>query len=506
MFLTLIRREILAHFLTSRFFVVMFICLVLVVISSIVLIGDYQRRLADYNASAQTHRDEAIHVEEEARVYSFLMTGGNSALHANRPPNPLSMFNAGMAAGLGNVVTVHYDFIPTLWDLKFHGSDNPFLDLFSSIDLVSVFQVILSLLAVLLAYDAIAAEREGGTLRLMMTASVSRGCILLAKYTGAMACLIVPLLTSLLLVGVLFMTSGTTAFSGGDWLRIVGIVLTSIIYLSGFYLIGLLISTATRRTATALMLSMFVWVVLLIYPALSVFTVRQFGEPEATLKSAFEEIQQFWDGCRKACDDFRVDADLGTGTMFDIDYGGSIISQRDALDANMLLRYWSEAYGMHHVASKIPQLQAYFQFSVPLQIRTAERTWRARQRAFDRTLRRQAQIAKNMVRFSPTTMYYLATEALAGTDLREIQHFIAAAQQYRETVIDYLQEKDAFSSEQWFIWDKKEVRWEDLPEFSYSPLTVASGVKHALADVVLLSLLNVVLFLAAFLIFIRQEV
>lgn len=39
------------------------------------------------------------------------------------------------------------------------------------------------------------------------------------------------------------------------WLRIGGILLISIVYLSAFYVLGLLISTVVRRTATALMLS-----------------------------------------------------------------------------------------------------------------------------------------------------------------------------------------------------------------------------------------------------------
>ena len=42
-----------------------------------------------------------------------------------------------------------------------------------------------------------------------------------------------------------------------DFLRIGGIVLTSLLYVSLFYLIGLCISAMTRRTSTALMLCMF---------------------------------------------------------------------------------------------------------------------------------------------------------------------------------------------------------------------------------------------------------
>ena len=55
----------------------------------------------------------------------------------------------------------------------------------------------LSLLALLFPYDAIAGERETGTMRLTMSHPVRRGNILAAKYLGAMTCLILPLIMSL---------------------------------------------------------------------------------------------------------------------------------------------------------------------------------------------------------------------------------------------------------------------------------------------------------------------
>ena len=132
----------------------------------------------------------------------------------------------------------------------------------------SFFQGILSLLALTFAYDAIAGEYERGTLRLVLSHPVGRGYILVAKYIGAMVCLFVPLLMSLLLMLILLTTSryGFPERTD-DFLRIGGIVLTSLVYLSLFYLIGMLISAITRRTSTALILSMFVWgFLVLVYP------------------------------------------------------------------------------------------------------------------------------------------------------------------------------------------------------------------------------------------------
>ena len=73
---------------------------------------------------------------------------------------------------------------------------NPLLNLFTSIDIVFIFEVVLSLIALIFAYDAIAGERERGTLRLVVTHPVRRGQILLAKYISAMLCLLVPCMVS----------------------------------------------------------------------------------------------------------------------------------------------------------------------------------------------------------------------------------------------------------------------------------------------------------------------
>ena len=171
---------------------------------------------------------------------------------------------------------------------------NLFIDHFYRIDLVFVFQFVLSLLALLFAYDAIAGERESGTMRVTMSNPVRRGSILGAKYVGAMTCLILPLIISFIIALIWIVSIGSIVFSEADFLRIAGILLTSIIYLSAIYLIGFFISASVHRTATALMLSLFVWVVLvLVYPSLSVSVVDQLIKPQRSrLDSSYDAMWQ----------------------------------------------------------------------------------------------------------------------------------------------------------------------------------------------------------------------
>ena len=218
MFLTLIRRELLANLMTFRFLVAMVVTLLLVVANTVVLIADYERRLASYSTAAQQHSQEV----SSASTYSSIK------ILVDRPPNPLSIFNAGLDRRLGNSISFRHALVPTLWDTESHSADNPFLNLFSSVDLILIFQVILSLLALLFAHDAIAGEREAGTLRLTMANSVGRSVILLAKYISAMACLMLPVIMSVLLLLILFSISGSILLSGEGWLRIGGILLGSV--------------------------------------------------------------------------------------------------------------------------------------------------------------------------------------------------------------------------------------------------------------------------------------
>ena len=103
-------------------------------------------------------------------------------------------------------------------------------------------------------------------------------------------------------------------------------------------------------------------------------------------------------------------------------------------------------------------------------------------------------------------MYDFATEAWAGTDFHGIEDFITTVQQYRQTIIDYFFDKAAFSSRQWFAKDQGKVDWSDLPQFSYHRADVLIGAKRASGDIACLLLINIVLFMITFLIFVRQEV
>lgn len=507
MLITLIRRELLDNLITFRFAVAVLIMLLLVVANTAVLIKDYERRLEAYNTALKTEDRRS----QERKTYS----GGR--LNVARPPNPLSIFNVGLDKRLGNEIWISHGFVPTLWDTGTYKLTNPLLNLFTAIDIVFIFEVVLSLIALIFAYDAITGERERGTLRLVVTHPVRRGQILLAKYISAMLCLLVPLLMSLLLAAILLTTSTAISLSIGDFLRIGGIILSSIVYLSVFYLIGMLISAVTRRTGTALMIAMFVWGFwVLVYPNAVLAAIAPPETSQPRMVSAYEKIKQIWEAFDKERKQFLAndafpgeDPDFG---MVDVDPNWIWGSGHEYFhEDSSTLRY--DYHAVSNIdklseASKpqVPHAQDYYRFLGPQMVNAAERAWLVRKQALETIFVQPAIVDRILLRGSPVGMYDAATQAWVGTDLRGLRDFFQAARRYRRTLIDYYYDKNAFGAQQWFSADKGAVDWDSLPQFSFHRSDVAINAARAFPDICLLLIINLVLFIGIFLVFQRSEV
>ena len=508
MLITLIRREILDNLMTFRFAAAVFITLLLVVANTIVLLKDYEQRLTAYNTATKESHQRL----REEKTYSRY--AGELVVH--RPPNPLSIFNLGLDKQVGNKINVYHGFVPTIWDAEKHRTNNPFLNLFTSIDIALVFQGILSLLALIFAYDALAGERESGTLRLVLTHPIRRGDILFAKYISAMLCLLVPLLISLLLSIILLTTFPVISLNTDEFLRIGGIVLTSLLYVSLFYLIGLCISAMTRRTSTALMLCMFVWgFLVLVYPNLILTAVETTPQPEAYI-SDHQQIKQMWEEWEKERKQFlRDDPVLGplsrNGEGWGLRLKGVEYTFGPREDKPSILLYFYQT-GFHAgkigAASEpqVPLVQDYHGFYNRGTLNTVNRTWLVRKPALAAIYIQPANLGRILLKFSPVGLYDAAMEAWAGTDLAGIQDFFSAVQRYRRAVLDYFHDEKIFESRQWFAADHGTADWDALPQFSFQRSGIDVNAKRALPDLFLLLMINLILFTIIFLIFVRSEV
>ncbi|MCD6506277.1 ABC transporter permease subunit [Candidatus Poribacteria bacterium] len=256
----IIRKELLDNLLSLKFSLGMGICLLLIGLSCYVSMKDYENRLRDYQSAIQEFREKPDVITP--RIY--------------RKPEMLSIFSHGYERRLGNMV-----WISPSGEVPFRATgytnsplEEEYRSEFTSVDFAFVVQMVLSLLAIFLSYGAISGERLAGTLKLCLSNSISRSAMLAGKFIGGVLSLMIALTLSMFLGLLISLLSPLVVFSKEEWLRIGVMWLGSALYLSAFFMLGLLVSCRTDHPATALLVLLLIWTALLvILPNVSVVLV-----------------------------------------------------------------------------------------------------------------------------------------------------------------------------------------------------------------------------------------
>lgn len=496
---TIIYRVFLANIITFRFLLGLLVCIGLVVTNTYVLVQNYEEKLQGYHLAVQQNTDGVRKIQ----VYSELSTVGRTK--ADKEPRLTSILNEGVTGRVGDSAEVAHSIVPVMATKR--GSDNPYLAVFSRIDLTFIFQIVMSLLAFLFAYDSVAGEQETGTLRLVLSNPVPRGILLLGKYLGGMLSLTVPLVLNLLIALQIILFSPNVMISASDWIRIGLFCLVSLIYVSVFFTLGMLFSSNTKRSATALMITMFFWVAfVLVWPSASTFAVSKLvpikSDADLTLEGAIAaiakgKISQNWLG------------DLWFNQFnHEID---KFLKQHDILlSFNGSYSNWleGESFSGKYTgpSEKLLLFHEYFKFRNELRIQYGDKTGKMRWEYLNKYPIRQAKLARNIGRISPAVAYADATAILAETDLDTHLRFLDQAKQYRNELIQYLRDQNAFASDAWYDPDAgKKIDKDGIPLFHERPESLSSSIKRASVDILILVLLNIAFFLLTYLSFIRYN-
>ncbi|MHC4227608.1 MAG: ABC transporter permease, partial [Planctomycetota bacterium] len=190
-------------------------------------------------------------------------------------PTPLGIFAKGLDENLC-----------CAWELKAIGVDvsgghekslNDLFKLFTTPDLLYVIKVILSLCAVLFAFDMVSGEKETGTLRQSLSNDLKRPILIMGKWIGGFTSFILPFLVAVLMGTILVTLSPRVEMNPQDWLKLGLFLFSSAIYLAAFFSLGLFISCLAHRTSTSLVVSLFAWTILVfLIPNLGNVLARQF--------------------------------------------------------------------------------------------------------------------------------------------------------------------------------------------------------------------------------------
>lgn len=235
---TIIKRELVDNLTSSRYILVSVLCIILCLTSIILMTHDYNERLNQLKSIPD---------------YTITIS----------PPEPLSVIARGTdeVAGRAFQPSGHgrYQVIGLIFDR--YGEEHHLFALFIPPDFVYIIGIILSALATFLSFDAISGEKESHTLHLVMSNPLPRATLLLGKWLGGYISFLICLIPALLLILVYL-----SAFSGINlqiehWVRLLAIIMLSFVYLSVFYTLGLLVSTLVHRSASSLVIVLFIWTI-----------------------------------------------------------------------------------------------------------------------------------------------------------------------------------------------------------------------------------------------------
>ena len=494
---TIVRREITSNILSFRFLMGLLIYFFLIVTNLFVLTRGYEDRLQSYQTAIRENESEIRGVKKYSE---FGQIGQTRRLKCNRKPKLLSIFNEGVDKRQGNSVAVTHGSVPAVAEQ--HGSDNPYLNIFSSIDFAVICQVVMSLLALLFAYDAISREKEAGTLRLALSCAVPRPTLLLGKYIAGMVSISLPLVASFVDGLLVIQFSAYVSFSSSDWIRILLIFLVSMLYVSLFFLIGLFLSVRTHRPSITLMFSMCVGVFfVLIVPNLTVLLVEH-ATPIQSERSSKTQADELWTEFEAEVAKYLKERGVENPWDHAKPGGMGLSSDRSSYGSG-------ETIGMSRFANEdgIPFIQEFYGFKENLRAQYADRIWQIRKEYLDRNPNRQSLSALNISRISPAAVYYNAAAILAETDLGSFWQFMEQTRQYRREWVEYLRDEKIFSSRRWFTTESEEpFDLSRIPKFKEQSEGIGSSLQRAVPDIMILVVLNILFFMGAFISFLRYDV
>jgi ABC-type transport system involved in multi-copper enzyme maturation permease subunit len=485
----IIAREFLYNILNLRFMIGLVLCLVVTVACIIILSHDYQQELADY--SLRGNLQEEFLSKYAFRQWLFRMIPGQ------KPPEQFRPLIVGIP---GNESQDSLD-------------DNPLTILFPHLDFLFIVTIVMSLLALLFSYDAVTGERQRGTLRQMISNSVSRTTILLGKFIGGTASLLIPFILALLAGVICINLNPNLQWDGSAWAELGLLIAASITFITLFYLLGLMVSTLSQYSAASILNCLFLWVLLvLVIPNVCPYvsaqlrripsireTERRVGEIDRASRETWQQrrkevVEQFRGKYGRLFSQFEA---LGFGGILDDQIGDRDETQKLAA-ADPQFKAMVDAFrsGLDRVRSEWLQTSR----------KATGELWAD----LDAKAAAQTRLAKNLACISPLADFIYVARDLTGTGLRSLKYFEKFKGEYDRRFWEYegkvqravetAHKNEPTPQGGWFL----DLR--DHPRFVFQEEPLKSKLGVALPYWGILVLFNIVSFLGAYVGFMRCDV
>ena len=470
MLMTLIQKEIMHHILSVRFIALLLMCLLLVPLTLSINHRNYRQSLVDYQEAVKLANIEETTVnlkmplEPDLEVSKLILK-----------PTPLSVFANGLADALPSYLGITRNGItqgpPALVSASLSY-------LLGHLDFLFIVGTVFSLLALLFTFDAVAGEKEAGTLRITLSNSLPRDVFLWSKLIGGYFVFVVPFLISLLFGLLVLVWQGFPLGEPDIFPRVLTLILASLLYIAVFFAIGTVISTYLDNSKTALIVAFTVWVfAVLITPRVG-FLAAKIIAPTRTSQSVYMEKTAMRD-----------------------DFNAELEKQK----MKFIMEVPPDEQGRINIGPEISE-------KIEERMKPLEEEYRSKfqdqsnelDRNYQRETQRQEQMGETLSRISPTSsLIYLAT-SLTQTGKGTRSNYSQAGDRYHDML-----HTDVFSK----IIDHataRIIRPEDTVIITQPPrveiATLDETFRESVVDVLLLSFFAVVLTTVAFLKFFRSDI
>ena len=456
---------------STKFAVTFTVCAILILLTFYVGSQNHQMNVARHKAAKAENLRKMEGLTDWIKVRSHRIF---------LPPQPLEALVTGVSNDIGRTIEMAGRGELSSVDSRFN--DDPIFAVFRFLDLDFIFQIVLSLFAILFAFDAINGEKERGTLRLTFSNAVPKDKYIFGKLLGSFLALGVSLLIPILL-GCLLLPIVGVHLTGDEWLKLATVILTGLLFFGVFLTLSIFVSVLTKKSSSSFLILLVFWIfavfiiprtsVLIAGRAVSVPSVDEHGYKKGRFRA------QLWEEDRHKMAEFKPDEKEDPMKMVSKfnEFMQNLSDERDKKIKEFSKRLNEDR--------RNKQLQ-------------------------------QQRLAFSLARISPNALFSLAVTNLVGNSLDLKQHFINEATGYQTTYAQFMKEKTGMNLGGDVILfkmkqgddkeEEKPIDPKELPDFYYSAEPVSQVFEKAFLDLGLLVLYNIIFFVGAFVVFIRYDV
>jgi ABC-type transport system involved in multi-copper enzyme maturation permease subunit len=299
--LTIIRRQILDILLDAKFIFMALLVLLAFSANGVIFTNQYRQSSEDYQTSEAENgnliRTRCDNLQRLAIMEQRILT----------PPSALAFIAEGNSGTLPNVAIINAF---SRYSYEFQQRTDDRIPVLPSLDWSFIVGILMTLLAILVGYNAVCGERRDGTLRLVLAQPVSRLILFIGKYLGMLLAIIICFLAGVIINLLIFVALDGPPIDATTVLPIAWAVLLSLFTISLFVLAGLMVSSMTQRPAVSLVILLVFWIIVAFaLPGLGRLVAEQIvsvpsqaderAETSERLQQAADSVppnQNFWGG------------------------------------------------------------------------------------------------------------------------------------------------------------------------------------------------------------------